>query len=1158
MKKFLSFLSAIAVAGCFSSCNDALVDDYVPSQGTPITLSAQLQQQNVTRANEQGFVTGDRMGIYIVDYINGAPDALDASANRASNVLYTFDGDNYTWTAPTQLYWKDSSTPVDVYGYYPGINYIDEPKAYQFQVSELQNVVPEDGGMSNYEASDFLWGKAAKVSPTEQAITVRYSHRMAGVWVYLKAGEGITATEWEKLDKVVQIENTVRTATINLTDGVPVPSGEVDKGIAMLPQSGDSYRAVIVPQKVAAGKRLISIVLDGITYTHSLASDMNYVMGKIHNFTITINKVEASGDYELKVSYDGITDWVNDETSHAFSSTAYVVIHCPKMGTLKQCITDAGYDYTTMQNLKVTGELTDVDFVFLNKEMIGLKHLNLKDVKIKNAETVVDTWSNELQRPILRYDDDIIPVGAFCGNKNIRSIVLPVSLKRIGHRAFCETQLMYSTLQIPEGVTYIGESSFAEVEYNGMELVLPNSLDSICDGAFMSCGYKCEFRLHNNIKYIGGGAFAHGNIGNYSGTPNFYGTFQVPVGLKEIKHDLFRGLGSNGSFTGVIEIPQGIKEIGKASFQVSLSNRVDLVLPKGIKRIGEGAFGGDFAASSIRFNSLALNEDLEIIENSAFDCCSMPFPITLPPQLHSVGARSFAGCGIEGELIIPENCLDIGAAAFSHNDITKITLPDELENISNEAFNELPRLKEIIIPKFVDYIGYKAFSGDIALQTIICFNPEPPVLGGEVFAGLYMDKVVLQVPEQSIELYRNADGWREFQNITAYRELAFNVPEIITLDKGVTRSGILRSEGAWEVAECPSWVTVSPSSSNDKKTEVTVTVHQQPQGASAREGQIVFRLKEKDYTTYTTVRQVSAEVAEDETIVLQEASAGAPYSVPLFLVGDGYNADDIASGKYLQDMREQMEHLFSVEPYKSYRDYFTVSTAVACSPESGTNEPVKFKTDDYRESEADMVWRYALAHGKDITEVRKACATVLVLYNTEVPIHHTDISDNGRAISWMGKSTDSYPFDQRGYVLHELGGTAFAKLGPEGVSHFNFMRDCSCPGCNMTNTYNNMRSKGWYQNVSTSAKISEVPWSHYIFHEKYAPYVDIYEGALNHSRSTYRSENMSVMGNTYIPYYNTISREIIVRRIMECAGLTFSMEDFLAKDKIELPEELQN
>lgn len=1158
MKKFLSFLSAIAVAGCFSSCNDALVDDYVPSQGTPITLSAQLQQQNVTRANEQGFVTGDRMGIYIVDYAGTAPGILDVAANRASNVLYTFDGDNYKWTAPTQLYWKDSSTPVDVYGYYPGINYIDEPKAYQFEVSELQNVVPEDGGMSNYEASDFLWGKTAKVSPTEQAITVKYSHRMAGIWVYLKAGEGITATEWEKLDKVVQIENTVRTATINLTDGVPVPSGEVDKGIAMLPQSGDSYRAVIVPQKVAANKKLISVTLDGITYTHSLASEMNYVMGKIHNFTININKVEASGDYELKVSYDGITDWVNDETSHAFSSTAYVVIHCPKMGTLKQCITEAGYDYTTMQNLKVTGELTTKDFEFLNKEMLGLKHLNLQEVKIKQAKMGFDydRWKDVVR-------DEALPESAFYGNKNIRSIILPISLKCIGGGAFSESQLMYSTLEIPEGVTCIGGNAFAHNGYNGVELVLPSTLDTICGGAFYNCEYKCEFILTDNIKHLGEYMIYDGN-GN--GAPNFYGTFHLPSGLKELSYAVFCGLGSNGSITGKIEIPQGITEIADAAFSIDFGNRIDLTFPAGVRRIGKDAFGGgQWGRHKIRFNSIHFNNGMEVIDDCAFYGCNMPFPIVLPENLTFIGGSAFFNCGIEGELVIPENCLSMKGGAFCRNQISKLTLPSRLEVIEDGAFECVGPITELTIPKYVDYIGDYAFSGNTYLQTVICLNPEPPTLGRSPFGphdwesdGIYYDKVVLQVPEQSVELYRNADGWREFQNITAYRELAFNVPEIVTLDKGTTRTGILRSEGAWEVAESPSWVTVSPSSSNNKKTEVTVTLDAQDKGGATREGRIVFRLKDKDYTTYTTIRQVAADVAEDETIVLQEASAGAPYSVPLFLVGDGYNADDIASGKYLQEMHEQMEHLFSVEPYKSYRDYFTVSTAIACSPESGTNEPMKFKSEDYWESEADMVWKYALAHGKDITEAREAYTTVLVLYNTEVSIHSTDISDNGRTVSWMGKSTDSYPFDQRGYILHELGGTAFAKLGPEGVSHFNFMKDCTCPGCNMTNTYNSMRSKGWYQNVSTSGQMNDVPWSHYIFHEKYAPYVDIYEGALNHSRSTYRSENMSVMGNTYIPYYNTISREIIVRRIMECAGLPFSMEDFLAKDKIELPEELVN
>lgn len=1139
MKKFLSFLSvAAAVAGTFSSCEDTLIDAPQLSQDMPITLSAHLQQQNTTRANEQGFVTGDRMGIYIVDYVGGTPGTLDVAANRASNVLYTFDGDNYTWTAPTQLYWKDSSTPVDVYGYYPGINYIDEPKAYQFQVSELQNVVPEDGGMSNYEASDFLWGKTAKVSPTEQAITVKYSHRMAGVWVYLKAGEGISAIEWEKLDKVVQIENTVRTATINLTDGVPVPSGEVDKGIAMLPQSGDSYRAVVVPQTVAANKKLISVTLDGITYTHSLASDMNYVMGKIHNFTININKVEASGDYELKVSYDGITDWVNDETSHAFSSTAYVVIHCPKMGTLKQCITDAGYDYTTMQNLKVAGEITDDDIRFLNKEMIGLKHLNLKDVKIKNVETVVEIWSNELQRPIVRYDDDMLPNGAFKENDHLRSIILPSSLKRVGGEVFSACRLMYSTLEIPEGVTYIGGAAFAYNEYNGMTLKLPNSLDSIEGGVLTMCPWDCEFNIPENLKYIGGTWYPS------AGSPRLKGTFRVPSNLKVIPEGAFCGMGSDGSFTGDIEIPQGIEEIGEAAFYgLSLKNRINLTLPQGLKKINHIAFSG------LKLSSLVMNDDLERIEQRAFLWTSMPFQIKLPKDLIYIGNEAFCSCGIEGELVIPENCVSISSGAFKGNQITKLTLPSKLEIIESEAFFAVGPIREVTIPKFVDYIRDRAFAENSYLQTVICLNPEPPALEGNPFEGLYMDKVVLQVPEQSVELYRNTDGWNQFKNITAYRELAFNVPDIVSLDKGTTRSGILRSEGAWEVAECPSWITVSPTSSEDSKTEVTVTVAQQAKGAATREGQIVFRLKDKNYTTYTIVKQVAADVAEDETVVLQEASSGAPKAIPLFIVGEGYNAEDIESGKYMTDMRAQMEHFFSIEPMKTYRNYFTVSTAIACSPESGVYELTKF------ESNNDRVLDYAKTYGVGI-EGNEGNATILVLRNTNMLNNSTELYRNGLSISWMGISSDIYPFSQQGYILHELVGKAFGKLADESVNHMTFMKSCVCPGCNVSHLYNEYRPLGWWQNVSISGKINELPWYHYVFDEKYSKYVDVYEGAMNHSRGAYRSEPMSVMGNTYVSYFNTISREILVRRIMKSAGLPFSMEDFLAKDKIELPEEL--
>lgn len=1134
MKKFLRFLAICTLAGHFSSCNDDVIEN-VGNGFMPISLSAKLQQQNLTRANEQGFVTGDRMGVYIVDYEGTEPGMLDAATNRASNVLFTFDGENYKWTAPTQLYWRDSSTPVDVYGYYPGINYIDEPTAYQFEVSDLQNVVSEDGGMSNYEASDFLWGKTAKVSPTEKEIMVNFHHRMAGVWVYLKAGEGITATEWEKLDKIVQIENTVRSATIDLMDGIPVPSGEVDKGIAMLPQSGDSYRAVIVPQKVAAGKKLISVTLDGITYTHSLTSDMDYQMGKIHNFTININKVEASGDYELKVSYDGITDWVNDETSHAFSSTAYVIINCPKFGTLKQCIKDAGYDYTTMQNLKVTGEITEEDIRFLNQEMASLKHLNLKDAKLKHIR-YYDGWEDYGNHDHDLYRDGDLPGGAFYQNKNIRSIILPSSLKRVGGDAFRESRLMYSTLEIPEGVTYIGGSAFSYNEYNGVTLELPNSIDTLDDYALAFCDYKCELKLNDEIKHIGGHAFDN--------TPNFYGVFHVPSNLKKLSGVAFGGLGSNGSFTGDIEIPQGITEIPDGAFCLAIKNRIDLTIPTGVKRIGHVAFHG------MKFSSLKFNDDLERIEETAFEYASMPFQIELPNNLLSVGPRALCACGIEGELVIPESCLSIGGGAFGWNQISKLTLPSRLEIIQGGTFEGVGPITEITIPKFVDWIGSRAFASNGYLQTVICLNPEPPALeANDVFDGVYYDKCVLQVPEQSVELYRNTDGWNQFKNITAYRELAFNIPDMVAMDKGTTRSGILRAEGPWEVAECPSWITVSPSSSQDKKTEVTVTMHAQNAGSATREGRIVFKLKDKDYTTYTTVRQVGADVAEDEVIVLQEASAGAPKAVPLFIVGEGYNADDIASGKYQTDMREQMEHFFSIEPMKTYRNYFTVSTAIACSPQSGIYELTKF------EGNNDRVLEYARTYGVGI-KGNESNATILVLRNTNMPNNSTELYRDGLSISWMGISTDIYPFNQQGFILHELVGYAFGKLAKENVNHMTFMKACVCPGCNVSHLYNEYRQLGWWQNVSISGKMNELPWYHYIFDEKYSKYVDVYEGAMNHSRGAYRSEPMSVMGNTYVSYFNTISREILVRRIMERANVPFSMEDFLAKDKIELPEEL--
>ena len=173
--------------------------------GTPLLLTGSIEQECLTRINDYGFVSGDRMGIYVVDYSNGQAGQLHASDNRASNVLYTFNADTYTWSAPTILYWRDSETPVDVYGYYPGANAISDPMAYTFEVQADQNIPSADGSISSYEQSDLLWGKVSRVKPTTEAIVVKYNHILAGVRVNLQKGTGISDTEWEKLEKIVKL-----------------------------------------------------------------------------------------------------------------------------------------------------------------------------------------------------------------------------------------------------------------------------------------------------------------------------------------------------------------------------------------------------------------------------------------------------------------------------------------------------------------------------------------------------------------------------------------------------------------------------------------------------------------------------------------------------------------------------------------------------------------------------------------------------------------------------------------------------------------------------------------------------------------------------------------------------------------------------------------
>lgn len=162
-KFFVALAACLAVAGCAGEKLDEAGGDADGFADVPIALSGDIAQVYQTRVNDGGFVDGDRMGIYVVDYEGEMSGALKTSGNRADNVWFQFNGGTRKWNSAREIYWKDRKTHVDIYGYYP-FTAVENVSSLSFEVRKDQSAEASGGELSGYEASDFLWGRP-RMSP---------------------------------------------------------------------------------------------------------------------------------------------------------------------------------------------------------------------------------------------------------------------------------------------------------------------------------------------------------------------------------------------------------------------------------------------------------------------------------------------------------------------------------------------------------------------------------------------------------------------------------------------------------------------------------------------------------------------------------------------------------------------------------------------------------------------------------------------------------------------------------------------------------------------------------------------------------------------------------------------------------------------------------
>ncbi len=1089
----------MVVAMLLGACSDDMFDAGGLLHGDDrIQLSGDIDQLAVTRVNDNGFCNGDVMGVYIVDYDGGTPGTLKASGNRGDNVRHTFDEPNYKWNSAYDLYWKDKHTHIDVYGYYPFAN-PESVDSYPFEVKRDQSKPSENGEMGGYEASDFLWGKVADVAPTTNVIRLPMKHRMANARVTLVEGSGFAAGEWAGTEKTVLAPNLIRKASINLADGTVTANGSVEATATMPSRSGNEWRAIVVPQTVKAGVTLFSITIGGVPYKFAKNEAFTYMPSKMSNFSIRVDKKAGSGQYQLTLISESITPWENDLVSHDATAKEYVVVNCPRAGGLENAIAAAKLDYTKVTNLKVTGEINDIDFNFMRSSMKALEALNLKEVT--------------LAKSIYSEGEDEIPERAMEETKLIY-LVLPDRLKGIRSYAFSSCRYLVGSLVIPEGVEVIQYGAFSGCSSLDGTLTLPSTLKEIGVCAFMECpSLTGNLTLPEGLEKIGAAAFDN--------CKGFYGELHLPNSLKQIDSGAFN---SCVGITGSLTIPQGITKISSSTFS-SCGFNGNLNIPDGVTDIDEQAFFG----------------------------CKFRGELVLPKNLKSIGDKAFSNCSFSGTLHLPATLLSIGEGAFYYNKQLTGTLeiPEKITSIKSEAFAGCSHIEGLVLPANMETINSGAFKNCFYIGSIVCKGAYPAYVKSSAFNGVPKDNFTVEVPESAVAQYQTAVGWNEFKRIAAHHELVCRPSIACALATEHKQSLIVDAEGEWEVASKPDWCEVSPASGN-KKTEVTLTINAMAKNGTSREGKVVFRLKEEEYTHECRVSQYGYAYGEDQWLTLQKATKGKKGGINIVLLGDGYDAKSIADGSYLKTMKQEMEYFFGLEPYTTYRGYFNVYTAFPLSTESGVGTVNTIRYNRFNttftggvelKADYDEIFAYAL-NAPTVTKENLNQTLIIMVPNTTEYGGVTQMWTSGAAIAFCPLSTYSYPLDSRGVLQHEAGGHGFGKLGDEYIYCNTFIPDI------FAQAIIEAKSIGWYDNLSLTGKMHNVTWSHLIFDPRYSDLVDIYEGGYMYSRGVFRSEQNSCMNNN-IPYYSTISRESIVKRIKRYAGETYSFEDFVKNDKRE-------
>lgn len=415
----------------------------------------------------------------------------------------------------------------------------------------------------------------------------------------------------------------------------------------------------------------------------------------------------------------------------------------------------------------------------------------------------------------------------------LTSVIIPTSVTEIGSYAFNRC-LMISSLTIPDGVTSIGDDAFYEIPnviYYGSATGAP--WGAMCINGWVETPLVYSDATKTTLKACFRNAKGSINIPNTVAIIERYAfnncdsitCVSIPNSVYAIKKCAFQYCKSLTSVT----LPNSLAELGEYTFN-NCPALTDISIPSSLSQIERCTFAFCYALTSV-----SLPNSITSIGEDAFRCCYSLSEIEIPSNIVSIGSRAFDRCSALPIVSIPSSTVSIGKGAFrvctsliafnvnasneyyssidgvlfdkmqsqliyypagkednsytipttvsainaeafwGCSSLENINIPESVESIADYAFESCSSLKSMTFPSSLKTLGFFVMENCNSLEFIKC-EAETPPLASEFNTFWTVDKQIpLYVPIESIPLYQDADGWKEFAYIRSIPEGVENV-----------------------------------------------------------------------------------------------------------------------------------------------------------------------------------------------------------------------------------------------------------------------------------------------------------------------------------------------------------------------------------------------